>query len=439
MSLIKLVWSYLKARPLNTAINIILLALGIAMITVLLLFNKQLEQKITDNAKGIDLVVGAKGSPLQLILCNIFHIDFPTGNIKLAEAEKLAKNRLIKKTIPLALGDSYQSYRIIGTNADYPALYKAELETGTWFAQPLEVTIGAAVAKLGGLRVGDHFASAHGLTMDGHAHNEHEYVVKGVMKPTYSVMDNLILTQVESVWLMHEEHPEEETDSVHTETAHEHHEGEHEHHEEEHAHDAKHDVIDNPSPLVPSIARGDSTKELTALLIQYRSPMGAIQLPRMVNAQSSMQAASPAFETARLFSILGVGIEILMAFAYVLIVISGLSIFIALYNSLKERRYDMAIMRSMGATRSKLFVSILLEGSLLTLLGSVTGLLMGHGVLLLLAAVLTEIQKAGITGLTFYFEEWIILGGSLLLGVLCAVIPAIQAYRTEISKVLAGN
>lgn len=433
MSLIKLVWSYLKARPLNTAINIILLALGIAMITVLLLFNKQLEQKITDNAKGIDLVVGAKGSPLQLILCNIFHIDFPTGNIKLAEAEKLAKNRLIKKTIPLALGDSYQSYRIIGTNHDYAALYHSELERGEWFAHPLEVTIGSAVAKLGGLKIGDHFASAHGLTADGHAHNEHEYIVKGIMKPTYSVMDNLILTQVESVWLMHEEHPEVETDSLH-------HEAEHDHlAEHDHEHDHDHARVENPSPLVPSIARGDSTKELTALLIQYRSPMGAIQLPRIVNGQSSMQAASPAFETARLFSILGVGMEILMAFAYVLIVISGLSIFIALYNSLKERRYDLAIMRSMGATRSKLFVSILLEGSLLTLLGSITGLAMGHGIILLLSGMVAEIQKAGISGLTFYMEEGIILGGSLFLGLLCAVIPAIQAYRTEISKVLAGN
>lgn len=423
MSLIKLVWSYLKARPLNTAINIILLSLGIAMITVLLLFNKQLEQKITDNAKGIDLVVGAKGSPLQLILCNIFHIDFPTGNIKLAEAEKLARNRLIKKTIPLALGDSYQSYRIIGTNQDYAALYHAELEQGDWFSHPLEVTIGASVAALGGLKTGDHFASAHGLTVDGHAHNEHEYVVKGIMKPTYSVMDNLILTQVESVWLMHEEHVEE-TDTVH-------------HDEGEHVHD--HEAVENPSPLVPSIARGDSTKELTALLIQYRSPMAAIQFPRMVNAQSSMQAASPAFETARLFSILGVGIDVLMVFAYALIVISGLSIFIALYNSLKERRYDMAIMRSMGATRSKLFISILLEGSLLTLLGSLTGLLMGHGVLLLLSTMVLAMQKAGMSGFTFYAEEWIILGGSLLLGILCAIIPAIQAYRTEISKVLAGN
>ena len=418
MNLFILVWNYLKARPLNTAINIVLLSLGIGVITILLLFNKQLEQKITENARGIDLVVGAKGSPLQLILCNIFHVDFPTGNIKLAEAEKISKNRLIKKAIPLALGDSYESYRIIGTSRAYAELYKGELASGDWWREDLEVTLGANVAALTKLKIGDQFASAHGLTDGGHAHNEHQYIVKSILKQTNSVLDNLILTNVESVWEMHEE-------------------GE-EHPDEDHTSEAR-DTSFIPSPLVPSVAKGDSTKEITSMLIQYRSPMGAIQLPRMVNAQSSLQAASPAFETARLFSILGVGVDILMAFAYVLIVISGLSIFIALYNSLKERRYDMAIMRSMGATRSRLFISILLEGGILTLIGCVTGLLMGHGVLMLLSGLVEETQKAGISGLVFYPQEWIILGGSLLLGLLCAIIPAVQAYRTDISKVLAGN
>ena len=237
------------------------------------------------------------------------------------------------------------------------------------------------------------------------------------MKRSNTVLDNLILTSVESVWHVHDLHTEED----------------HQHHDHEH------DSTFIASPLVPTVAAGDSTKEITAMLLQYRSPMGAIQLPRFVNQQSSMQAASPAFETARLFSILGVGVDILMAFAYVLIFISALSIFIALYNSLKERRYDLAIMRSMGATRLKLVVTILSEGVLLTLLGSIIGLLLGHGVVMLMTAFVAETQKAGISGIVFYTEEWIILAGSLLLGVLCALIPAWQAYRTDISKVLAGN
>ena len=431
MSLISLVWNYLKARPLNTAINIVLLSLGIAVITILLLFNKQLEQKISTNSRGIDLVVGAKGSPLQLILCNIFHIDFPTGNISLAEAERISKHRLIKKAIPLALGDSYKSYRIIGTNRDYAALYKAELAEGQWFQRDLEVTIGATVAEMSKLKLGDTFESAHGLAEGGHSHNDHLYKVTGILKPSYTVVDNLILTNVESVWLMHHEEGESAEEEDH----------DHDHDDHDHDHEHHHHAIDSAmrSPLVPSVAKGDSTLEITSMLVQYRSPMGAIQLPRLINSDSNLQAASPAFETARLFSILGVGIDILMAFAYVLILISGLSIFIALYNSLKERRYDLAILRSMGAGRGKLFISILLEGGLLTFLGSLTGLIMAHIAVLIISSILPEIQKSGISGLVFYSEEWIILAASLLLGLACALIPAIQAYRTDISRVLAGN
>jgi putative ABC transport system permease protein len=421
MSIFSLVWNYLKAKPLNTALNILLLALGIAVITILLLFNNQLQSTISKNGRGIDLVVGAKGSPLQLILCNIFHIDFPTGNIKLNEAEKIAKNRLVKQAIPLALGDSYQTYRIVGTTKEYAELYNMELQEGSWWNNSLEVTIGHNVASIGKLKMGDSFASAHGLVEGGHLHDDHQFVVKGIMKPSNTVLDNLILTNIESVWIMHEEHTEGEE--------------EHHHDEMEHANDSSF----VPSPLVPSVAANDSTHEITSMLIEYRSPMGAIQMPRYINSHTNMQAASPAFETARLFSILGVGVDILMAFAYVLIFISGLSIFIALYNSLKERRYDLAIMRSMGASKLKIVATVLIEGALLTFLGSVVGIILGHAVLMGLSAFVEETQQAGVTGLVFYAEEWILLAGSLLLGVLCAIIPAIQAYKTDVSKVLAGN
>lgn len=432
MNLIVLVWSYLKAKPLNTVLNIVLLALGIAVIVVLLLFNKQLEEKISSNSKGIDLVVGAKGSPLQLILCNIFHIDYPTGNINLKEAERITKTRLIKRAIPLALGDSYQSYRIVGTTAEYAELYHLELESGNWYEHELETVIGANVATGLKFKLGDKFESTHGLAQGGHSHEEQKFVVTGILKRTNTVADNLILTSIQTVWHVHAEHADEEE--------HEHKEGEeHDHdHDEEHHH-AEADTSFIPSRLIPTHPAGDSTKEVTSLLIQYRSPMAAIQLPRMINGDSKLQAASPAFETARLFTILGVGVDILMGFAYVLIFISALSVFIALYNSLKERRYDLAIMRSMGASKTKLFISILLEGVTLTALGSIAGLVLGHGILVILGTVLEETQKAGITGLVFYTEEWIILAGSLFLGVVCALIPAIQAYRTDISKVLSVN
>ena len=409
MNLISLVWNYLRAKPMNTVLNILLLALGIAVITVLLLFNNQLNEKISSNAKGIDLVVGAKGSPLQLILCSIFHIDFPTGNIKLSEAEKVVRHRMVKKAIPLALGDSYNGYRIVGTNHDYPGIYNATLASGEWWKNNLEVTIGGTVAELAHLKIGDTFTSAHGLTTDGHAHEENPYRVIGIMTQSNTVVDNLILTGIESIWKMHDLLG----DSI--------------------------SIPVRPSSIVPSVEAGDSVREVTSLLIQYRNPLAVIQLPRFINSNSNLQAASPAFETARLFSILGVGVDVLRGFAFVLIFISGLSIFIALYNSLKERQYDLAIMRSMGASRSKLFVAIVMEGSFLTLMGSLSGIVLGHSVLLLFVILVEQSQKAGITAAVFYMAEVYILAGSLLLGILCSLVPAIQAYRTDIHKVLAGN
>ncbi|HBK88707.1 MAG: FtsX-like permease family protein [Cyclobacteriaceae bacterium] len=410
MNLFLLVWNYLKAKSLNTALNIFLLSLGISVITVLLLFNNQVQEKIASNAKGIDLVVGAKGSPLQLILSSIFHIDFPTGNIKLAEAERLRKHRLVKKAIPMALGDSYLGFRIVGTNHDYPAGYSASLEAGSWWEKTLDVTIGATVAEQAKLKIGDAFVSAHGLTTDGHAHEENLYLVRGIMARNNSVLDNLILTNIKSIWKVHDQLSPADTASqggVYT--------------------------------LVPGLMTPDSLREITSLLIQYRNPLAVIQLPRYINSNSKLQAAAPAYETARLFSILGVGVDVLRGFAGVLILISGLSIFIALYNSLKERRYDLAIMRAMGARRRLLLLAIIFEGSLLSVLGSVLGLMMGHGVLLIFMHTVEASQKAGLQAFVFYQEEAWMLVSSIFLGILCSLLPALQAYRTDIHKVLAGN
>lgn len=412
MNLLSLVVSYLKAKPLNTLLNIFLLSLGIAVITILLLFSNQLKEKISDHTKGIDLVVGAKGSPLQLILCNIFHIDFPTGNIKLYEADRLAKHRLVKSAIPMALGDSYQNFRIIGTNRQYMELYKAELASGDWWNADMEVVVGATTADLLNLKAGDTFESSHGLTKEGSAHEAHPFMVKGILKRSNSVIDNLIFTNISSIWSVHDEHGEEQ------------HSG---------------DSLNNPSRLVASADANDSTKEITSLLIKYRNPIAALQLPRFINGQTNMQAASPSFEAARLFSILGVGVEAMTGFAYVIIFISALSIFIALYNSMKERQFDLAIMRSMGASKSKLFFATLMEGTTLTFLGSIIGLALGHGVLFLFTMLVEEGQKSGISASVFYMEEAYLFTGSILLGIICSLIPAFQAYRTDIHKVLAGN
>ena len=163
MNLLTLSLAYLRDRALNSALNLVLLALGVATIVLLILFASQFEERLTKDARGVHLVIGAKGSPLQLVLSSIFHVDIPTGNISLAEATKISKHRLVASAIPLALGDAYRGFRIVGTESSYPASYKAELDDGRLWKKPFETTIGARVMKETGLKVGDMFSGAHGI------------------------------------------------------------------------------------------------------------------------------------------------------------------------------------------------------------------------------------------------------------------------------------
>jgi putative ABC transport system permease protein len=429
MNLFKLSWNYLIFRPLSTGLNVFLLALGLAIITVLLLIQDQFEKKMNQDAEGIDLVVGAKGSPLQLILSSVYHIDFPTGNIKMDDAQRLLRNRLVKNIIPLALGDNYQGFRIVGTNHDYLDLYRVEFADGKAWEKPFEVVLGSDFAKKSGLKMGDTFLGSHGISEGSHEHEAHGYQVAGILIPTGSVVDRLILTSIESVWYMHEnEGAESEAITVQDELA-----------ENDSlskpAHEDQHDHYHQPVSK-KGFPVTEEQRELTSLLIQYRNPIAAVQLPRMINTGTTMQAASPSFEMSRLFELLGVGISLLEGLAVVLIVISGLGIFIALYNSLKERKYDLAILRAIGATRFQLLYLVFLEGIMLTFSGAVLGIILGHSFLALVVSSNDQGVVSALNPWIFLKAELWIVGYALVVGIVASVIPAWSAYQTSIAKQL---
>jgi putative ABC transport system permease protein len=393
--------AYLRARPFATALNLLLLALGIATITVLLLATSQLEERMGRDARGIDLVAGAKGSAMQLVLAAVFHLDAPTGNIPLADATALAKHKLVKKAIPLALGDSFRGFRIVGSNHDYPAHYGAAVAAGRLWTEPMEAVIGAEVAAKTGLTVGAAFTGAHGVEAEGDIHEALPYKVVGVLAPGGTVLDRLILTGVESVWVVHE-HAEPGAD---------------------------------PKKLLA--AMDDKEKEITALLIQYASPLAAATLPRQINSASALQAASPALESARLFRILGVGVDVLRAFGVILVLAAGLSVFIALLNALEERRYDLAVMRMLGASPAKLMGLMLLEGITLSFAGGIAGLALGHLLTEALGTALKAAQQAAVTGWSWSALEPWLLALAIAVGVVASLVPAWRAYRTDVAPVLA--
>jgi putative ABC transport system permease protein len=380
---------YLRARPLNTALSVLLLALGVGTVVLLLLVVSQIEERMGQDARGIDLVVGAKGSPMQIMLAGIYHADAPTGNIPLTAVEFFRKNRLIKKVIPLALGDSWKGYRIVGAGHEYPEHYGAKPAAGRLWGKPMEAVLGAEVAARTGVGVGGSFTGAHGVGGEGQEHAD-AYTVVGVLEKKGSVIDRLVLTSIESVWEVHHEQ-----------------------------------------------AGKEQEREVTVLLIQYASPLAAAMLPREINSKSELQAASPAYETARLFRIVGVGVEALRAFAAALILAAGLSVFIALYHALEERRYDLAIMRTLGASPARLFGLLLAEGVGLAALGAALGLVLGHGLTVVLGIWLESQQQYPVNGLEFRVGELWALGTALAVGFLAALLPAWRAYRTDVSRTLA--
>ena len=397
MNLASVSLAYLRSRPLSTALVIVLLALGIGTITLVMLVTAQLEDRMQRDARGIDLVVGAKGSPLQIILSAIYQLDVPTGNIPLTQAREIAQHRAVKQAIPLAMGDSVRGWRIVGTRHDYLAHYGAQPAAGRLWEKPMEAVLGAEVAAATGLSVGATFAGAHGISDAGGAeHGETPYVVVGVLARNGSVVDRLVLTAVESVWAVHEEH----------------HGG------------AGHEV-------------DDSERELTALLVRYASPLAAAILPRYVNANSQMQAASPAWETARLFSIVGVATDVLRAFALVLVLSAGLSVFVALYHALEERRYDLAIMRTLGASRGRVMTLMLFEAVLLALAGAAIGIAAGHLAAEAVGHALRAARQVEITGWLFLPEVLWLFALAAGVGVLAGALPAWRAYRTDIARTLA--
>ncbi|WP_080903884.1 ABC transporter permease [Parabacteroides sp. Marseille-P3160] len=431
MNLFSLSFKQIKSKPLSSLLNVILFAFGITIISFLLLVKDGFEEQMDKNVAGIDLVVGAKGSPMQLILSGIYHIDSPTGNISYEEAAGLSKHRLIKKAIPVSLGDSYHGYRIVGTVPDYPALYGGRLREGAEWKAPLEAAIGAKVARKAGLKVGDSFAGIHGLIEDaGHSHDDHKYKVVGIYEETGTVLDQLILTGLESVWAIHEHHGDGHAAEEHEdgEAGYEH-SDEHESasdpaYEAEHAHGHEHEGEAH-----------SENKEITCLLIQYKNPMGVITLPRLINSSTHMQAASPVMEINRMYSLMGVGIQTVNLIAWFIILISAFSIFISLFHSMKERKYELALIRVMGGSRMKLFSIVLAEGILIALIGYLCGFLLsrlGMWFLALYAESSIHYDLARWVGPSDLYFLLVSLG----IGLAASVLPAVIALKTDIYKTL---
>ena len=375
----------IRRRPLPAVLTVLLLMLGIATVVVLLLFERALENRLGRDARGIDLVVGAKGSGLQLVLSSVFHIDVPTGNVPLAELRDIARHPMVASVIPLSLGDAYRGFRIVGTTPAYVDHYAGRLSEGRIWDRSMEAVLGSRAARETGLRTGSSFIGAHGLEGDsGFHHDEDPYRVVGVLRETGTVLDRLILVNTASVWEVH---------AVHGAAA--------------GAVPAAGELQDESGAY--GLPPGDG--EITVMLVRYRTPVAAISLPRAINSGTVLQAASPAQETARLFYLVGTGLDAFRAFAGVLIAASALSLFIALWHAMHEQRYDLAVMRTLGASRGRILRFVLVQGAVLGVAGTALGTALGHGAGWLLALWLERVRSLSLGALGWVPEEGLVAAG----------------------------
>ena len=400
MKTLRWAWQFLWSRPLAAALNLLLLSLGLASITLVLLVNHQIQQAFARDLAGIDVVVGAKGSPLQLILSGVFQIDTPTGNVPLAAVQALQANPQVAKLIPISMGDSFKGYRIIGTTPDYLSHYAGVMASGALWQAPMQAVLGAKVARDTGLRVGDSFVGSHGLGGGGHAHGQTPYVVTGVLAPSGSVMDRLILTPTESVWRVHE----------------------------------KDTALDAQDQKIL-----EEEREVTLALIQYRSPLAAVTFPRFINTATNMQAASPALEVSRLLGLIGIGADVLRAFAGVLLLTAGVSVFIALWSAVRERRADLALLRMLGAEPRQLAALLWCEALWLALLATLLGLALGQGVAALLAVALDVDKSISLAALNWPVALLAVPALALGVAVASALLPTWEAYRVSVLELLQSR
>jgi putative ABC transport system permease protein len=400
------IWSIsiqnIKSKPLYTFLTVFIASLSIALLLGTQQLKRSFENQIENNLGNIEVVVGAKGSPLQLVLASVLHLDNPTGNISYKEALKISKNPLIKSAVPISYGDNYKGYRIVGTTDEYTALYNAELEKGSRVKNAMEVVLGNSVAQKLNLKIGDTLLSAHGLVENSIEEHDELLTVVGILKPTKKVIDRLIITNLESIWNVHNYKSE-----------------------------VNHEGYD--------YGKSSDEKEITSLLINFKSPRGLLTFPRRINERTNMQAALPKYELHKLYEYTSIGFKTISLIAYLILVISCITLFISLYKMVKERAFDLAILRTYGASNFQLIKMVFYEGFIVVFSSFLLGfLLLKIGLRFVLYFMKSNDQQNILKALPF--QDVLQIGFLILIMVIVSVSLAISPIKKmNISTILSNE
>jgi putative ABC transport system permease protein len=387
--LLRIAWRDLRQKPLQHALTVIVASAAIGLSVAVMLIAASVRQGMVDASMPFDMIVGAKGSPTQLIFNTIFLQDTPTGNIPGLLYERLANDGRAERVIPFAFGDNYEGHRIVGTTGEIfqlrPGLREEPifaLKEGRLFDEEHEVVLGATAAARLHLEIGDSFKAVHGVVEElEHEEHDEDYVVVGILAQMNRPYDSGIFTPIESVWEIH----------------------------------------------------GNESRDVTALMVTPKDYTGLMQMYQEINSSQEAQAAFPGAVMANIFDMLGQGEDVMAVVSYIVLAMALITIVISLYWSVLDRARENAVLRAIGAGRRDILQIVVMESAIIILASAVSGILSGH---LLAYGVAAYMQSA--TALYapagFMIQELYIVGTVALLGIAASLLPAAGAYRADVAQ-----
>lgn len=418
----------MTARLFSTVTTIITVAVAVALMLVLLSMRDSGARAFERGAGNMHLLISRDSSPMVSVLNGVFYANAPARPIAWSEYERLIAPLPLEFAVPVQLGDSYRGLPVLATTSEFFTKFKPDpvtgwsLASGRYFEKELEVVLGATAARQTGLALGDSIFVNHGMARAGepsHVHKEYAFTIVGILNPTGSSHDRALFIDLNSTWILHaHDRREAEEAAEHADEAHDH---EHE------------------SPLTVADIE-DRDRLITGVYMRVLTREGqdaSAALPQvfsMLRADPSITAAAPTDQIRRLFAIVSNIDQIFIAMAGVVMLSSGIAIMLALYNSMEQRRRQVAVLRVLGCSQGRIFGLVVTESAILGLMGSLAGA--GAAVIggLAVAAVLKERLGLVVEPSLPIDLTLVIVLATVGLAAAAGILPAVMAYRTSVAK-----
>ena len=415
----RIVLRSMSSRLLSTVVTVLTVAIAVALLVLLLGLRESARSSLSRGTGNMHLLISRDASPMDAVLNGIYYASPPRAAIPMAKFEELASSFPLEWAIPTQLGDSYRGLRVMATTNLYferfePMLGEPwELAEGRLFETTFDLVLGADAARLTGLGLGDTAVLTHGFSPDesdsGSVHDEYEFTVVGVLAPTGTLHDRVVFKTLDATWVVH-------------------------------AHDKRKAAADGEIPLTTVEDLTDRDRLITGIYARVFSRPGrdasaAIQQTfDRLRADPTITVAQPAQQLRRLFAAVGNVEGVLLAMAGAVLVSSGLGIMLALYNSMAQRRRQVAVLRVLGASRGKVFELVLTESLLLGAIGAVLGLVAAAGVSSLVGGLFADRFGLVIAPAVWTTTAAFVAVGAVALSGVAGLVPAAMAYRTSVHR-----